>query len=415
MVARKNNRTSCSPNRHQAELHPPPTHTCRAHSHSPSVRARVPIDSFMALIEANNTAPLLWDWLDLATHVLFARTHKRALIAGGLSLLFPDMDILSPMARAEGIPIVWRKLVLRITTRWTVPPGDTAAQFMKNTGYAFTSVDLNELEISSNSMVTIAVLKLKDLISLNMNECDYSANNYSFESFFHDVAYNSMKTLKTISLSKNPVTAITLQFMSRIYTLTHLNLHGTTITDTWLVHLSSLKLEHLCLARTTITNDGLEYLKELPLTHLNLSSTNIDSAGLCHLKDLKLTRLQLTRCEKILDLSPIAEMPLTHLNVSGCKRIGYYNFEKLLALPLVYINASGCWGLSTIMARRLLFKHTVKYADISFCENVEPRMNQNGHWVQGANNARILVETPGKPPPPMIEETCHGPGYYDER
>jgi hypothetical protein len=327
------------------------------------------------------------------------------LIAGGLS----------PMARVKGIPMVWRKLALRITTRWTVPPGDAAAKFMRNTGYAFTSVDFNELEINSQTMVTLAVMQLKNLISLNMDDCDYSAKNYSFESFFHDIAYNSMKTLTAISLSKNPVTAITLQFMSHISALTHLNLYGTAIRDAWLFHLSSLKLEHLCLAGTTITNKGLEYLKELPLTHLNLSSTKIDSAGLCHLKDLKLTRLQLTRCVYISDLAALAEMPLTHLNVSGCS-IPHFKFAALLSLPLVYINVSGCGGLSTFMARRLLLMHTVKYADISFNEQIRSDLNMNGHWVKGNNsNAICFVETPRKPPPPLVEETCHGPGYYEER
>jgi hypothetical protein len=364
----------------------------------------------MTLIEVNHTAPLLWDYLDLAAHVLFACTHKRALIAGGLS-----QGNLSPMARVEGIPMVWRKLALRITTRWTVPPGDTAAQFLRNTGYAFTSVDFNELEINSQSMVTIALLELKNLISLNMDECDYSANNYSFESFLHDIAYNSINTLTTISLSKNPVTVITLQFMSQITTLTHLNLHGTAITDACLFHLSSLKLEHLCLAGTTITNAGLEYLKELPLTHLNLSSTKIDSVGLCHLKDLKLTRLQVSRCVNISNLAALAEMPLTHLNVSGCS-IPHLNFETLLSLPLVYINVSGCGGLSTEMARSLMFMHTVKYADISFCEQIQCHLSKNGHWVKGDNNNTIcFMETPRKPRPPLVEETCHGPGYYEER
>jgi hypothetical protein len=360
----------------------------------------------------NSTADLLWDYLDLVSHVSFACTHKRALVAGGLSVLFPAMHILSPslVPEGNGIPAVWRHLTLPLTVRWAVPPGDKAVRFMENTGYAFTSVDLTELKIEATSQVCKAVTKLKQLIVLNMNMhySEYRANDSVFDLFFQTVIQQSMLTLTTIFLSRNPVIDQTLFLVSQIPTLTHLNLYQTGITDTGLYHLSSLKLKHLCLACcVNITNGGVVHLKNHPLKHLNLSWTRIGFGGLRHLKDLQLTRLQLNGCPNVSDFSPLNAMPLKHLNVSLCVNIKDYGIETLLLLPLEYIHVSNCPGISPSSAKRLLQIPSIKYVDMSFCENIPCEMNQNGHWERGTDNEMSFIETKRKPNPRATPENCH--------
>jgi hypothetical protein len=398
---RKSERKRKLPRRFRTESPPPP------------VRPGVAIDRFVHLLEMNTTADLLWDYFDLVTHIRFARTHKRALVAGGLSVLFPAMHMLSPSLaqQGNGIPAVWRHLTLPLTMRWAVPPGDQAVRFMANTGYAFTSVDLTGLKIEETSPVCKAVTKLKNLIVLNMN-MDYMENNADdsiFDLFFQTVVKQSMLTLTTILLSRHPVTDQTLLLASQIHTLTHLNLYQSGITDDGLSHLSSLKLKHLCLGCcVNITDGGLIHLKNHPLEHLNLSRTRIGFIGLRHLKDLQLTRLELYGCSGVSDLSQLSAMPLTHLNISLCNNIRCHSIKALLLLPLEYIHVSNCSGILPKSAMSLLRIPSIKYVDMSFCTNIPCEMNQNGHWEKcTTGNEMSFIETKGKPMYRATPENCH--------
>jgi hypothetical protein len=384
----------------------------RIESPPPPVGEGVAIDRFTYLLEANTTADLLWDYLDFETHIFFACTHKRALFAGGLSVLSLDMDISSPVIEGIRLPLVWRTVTLPLTMRCGIPPGDKAVRFMASTGYAFKSLNVTGLTIDSTSPVCKAILKLKQLIVLNMDSCLSFENHYpdtrSFKRFFENVTNNSMSTLTTISVSCSSVNDQTLSLISQIRTLTDLNLHDTRVTDAGLHHLSSLHLTHLCLARTRITDAGVVHLKKLPLKHLNLSLTAVGYSGLLHLKDVQLMRLQLSKCANVLDLSPLTTMPLEHLNISGCINIPNHGFEPLLTLPLKYLNISGCDEIIPLMGKNLIQIRSLKYVDMSLCVNIPYSMSRRGRCKNGVNRGKPYVETRGKFIQ-SIPENCHLP------
>ncbi len=103
--------------------------------------------------------------------------------------------------------------------------------------------------------------------------------------------------------------------------LTHLNLHGSPVTDARLEQLASLQqVNYANLSRTEVTNDGLKHLKNLRgLDFLYLNETAITDAGLVHLADVKgLAKLHLDRLA-------ITDAGLKHL--AGIKSLTYLNVQ----------------------------------------------------------------------------------------
>ena len=104
-----------------------------------------------------------------------------------------------------------------------------------------------------------------------------------------EIAQNDPRLDVSLHLSDRDVTDEVLAPLATMTQVAWLNLAGTKITDTGLVHLAALKgLEKLHLERTAIGDEGLKQLSGLEkLVYLNLYGTQVTDAGLVHLESLK--------------------------------------------------------------------------------------------------------------------------------
>ncbi len=150
--------------------------------------------------------------------------------------------------------------------------------------------------------------------------------------------------ITSINLSNcTNITDVGLAHLSKLTSLSSLNLRGCKITDTGLAYvakltsLSSLNLDWC----TKITDAGLAHLSKLTLlSSLNLSMCyTITDAGLAHLSKLTLlSSLNLCYCENITDagLAHLSKLTLlSSLYLSGCKNISDAGLAHLSTLTLL--------------------------------------------------------------------------------
>jgi len=98
----------------------------------------------------------------------------------------------------------------------------------------------------------------------------------------------SIKSVRSVQLSRTPVTDAWLERLKKLSQLEVLQIIRTPISDAGLEHLQGqTHLQYLYLGETAITDSGLQHLAELSQLHLlSLNDTKVTDAGLEHLKGL---------------------------------------------------------------------------------------------------------------------------------
>ncbi len=185
--------------------------------------------------------------------------------------------------------------------------------------------------------------KLTSLSSLNLYFTDITDAG---------LAYLSNTSLSSLNLSWcNNITNRGLAHLSKLTSLRSLDLYNTRITDAGLAHLSNTSLSSLNLERCNIKDAGLAHLETLTsLSSLNLKFINITDAGLAYLS--KLTSL-------------------SSLNLCGCSYIrgaGLAHLSKLTRLSS--LDLSCCRNITDAGLAHLATLTSLSSLDLSCCRNI---------------------------------------------
>lgn len=169
---------------------------------------------------------------------------------------------------------------------------------------------------------------------------------------------SQLTNLRTLDLRNTPITDRGLQELKSLDGLTRLLLFDTKIGDNGLDYIKDLELTHLDLHGTRVTDHGLKVICGIrSLTSLNLSLTPITDAGVSDLTLLnQLTELVLIRCtvtdaglQQICALKNLTNLNLANTQVTdeGLKSIG--KLDRLTNLTLSGTNLTNK-GLAEIPA-----------------------------------------------------------------
>lgn len=139
-------------------------------------------------------------------------------------------------------------------------------------------IDLRKCEVDNGLLAQVAVLKETCHLDLSYAEIDDSG-----------VALITHLPLRELWLQNTKITDASGAILSRVGTLTFLQVNATALTDEFLKQLAPLPaLEDLGLRGTRVTGSGMTYLSRHPrLKELDVYSTDVDDRGVEQLTDCR--------------------------------------------------------------------------------------------------------------------------------